>query len=177
MKRKWWAVAAGAMGAILIVAVWSARSSIGQWSEPLDVGGPWEFTARSLLTTVDGERERERFGGSLYIDQDGTHLFLYFDPPGVEYNGALGGRYMAAAVTTYGNQLGGGKQDVFHSILDAHVNRKATRIVGKIKAIHRDYGYYGYFGDEGAFETIRFTATRTDDLQCGDEPCEACHPM
>ena len=164
MKRKWWVVLAGAMSVMLIVAIWAAKSSIGQGGEPLDVGGPWEFTARSVLTTVEGERERERFGGSLFIDQDGTHLFLYFDPPGVEYNGALGGRYMAAASSS-GYQGGEAKQDVFHSILDARVNRKATRIVGKIKAIHRDYGYYGYFGDEGAFETIRFTATRAEERQ------------
>ena len=175
MKRKWWVVLAGAMGGMLIIAVCAARTNIGQGGEPLDICGSWEFTARSVLTTVDGERERERVGGLRTIGQDGTHLFLYFDPPGVEYNGALGGLYMAAASCS--DYLGGeAKQDVFHSILDARVNRKCTRIVGKIKAIQRDYGYYGYFGDEGSFETIRFTAKRVDDLVCGDEPCEACHP-
>ena len=159
MKRKWWVVLAGVMGGILIVAVWTASSSIGQVGEPLDVGGPWEFTARSVLTTVDGERERERFGGSLFIDQDGTHLFLYFDPPGVEYNGALGGRYMAAASSSI-YQVGEAKQDVFHSILDARVNRKCTRIVGKIKAIHRDFGYYGYFEVHSACRSHQVLAMR-----------------
>jgi len=153
MKRKWWVVLAGVMGAVLVVAVWAARNGFGP-AEPLFLGGPWEFKARSVLTSVDGEREREKFEGTLYIDQDGTHLFLNFDPPDVDYNGALGGRYLAAATSSGG---GGGKQGSFDGILDARVNRRGTRIVGKIRAIHADYGYFGGFG---AFESVRFTATR-----------------
>jgi len=148
MKRLLWIGLAGMVVTVLVLGAWSAFARNGEPGQPPDLNGLWEFKGRWLFTTVDGERQRQRVEGTISVSQQYPSIYLYFDPPGVEYSGATGERFLSAAAGVGGQGPGG------LSILDARVSRNGQRLSGRIKGVSRDGVPYDYF------YTMSFTAAR-----------------
>jgi len=165
VKRTWWMVIAGlVVVAGLAVGVREVSGIVNGVPSGPDLNGQWEFTGRVVGTWPDGGRERERVEGELWIKQYSsglTYLTFYLDQEQWGFQGMLGEKHLLAASAQGVASL--------RLILDARVNRRASRLSGRIRGVETSNtigvetgGIRGVAtGDgEGMFLDLSFKATR-----------------